>query len=73
MEFDRLYIYTIELVENFTVQNSDHVPHSENGVDLIELIAFKTQLFSHARNVGIVEICAIEVTFVYCQYISKVL
>jgi hypothetical protein len=43
-----------------------HVPHGENGVDLVELIAFEAQLFSHARNIGIVEICAIEVTFMDC-------
>jgi len=38
-----------------------HSPNSEYGVDLIELVAFETQLFSHARHIRIVEVCAIKI------------
>jgi hypothetical protein len=37
-----------------TLQAHDYVPHSEDGVDLVELVAFETKLFSHARDVCIV-------------------
>ena len=36
-------------------------PNSENGVDLIELVSLEAQLFPHARNIRIVEVCAIKI------------
>lgn len=38
-----------------------HSPYSEDGVDLIELVAFEAQLFPHTRDVCIVEIGAIKI------------
>lgn len=40
---------------------TDGVADGEDGVDLIELISPEAQLFSHARNIGIVQICAVQV------------
>lgn len=38
-----------------------HSPDSKNGVDLIELVSLEAQLFPHARNIRIVEVCAIKI------------
>jgi hypothetical protein len=38
-----------------------HLPYSEDGVDLVELVAFEAQLFPHTRDVRIVEIGAVKI------------
>jgi hypothetical protein len=40
---------------------ADRVSNCEDRVDLVELVAFETQLFSHTRNICVVEIGAIKV------------
>ena len=57
-----VYLRIVTLVE-FLVSFFPHAhsPNRENGVDLIELVPLETQLFPHARNIRIVEVCAIKI------------
>lgn len=40
---------------------TEEIAAVENGVDLVELGAFEGEFFAHAGDVGVVEVCAVEV------------
>jgi hypothetical protein len=39
----------------------DDIPDRKDGVDLVELVSLEIEFFAHARDVGIVEVRAVEI------------